>query len=309
MMNRIWIAGHRGMVGSSLVRRFTNPNNDLLLATSAELNLTDRQRTFDWVASVQPNAAVIAAGKVGGIGANSTDPVKFLSDNVLIAVNALDAAHEAGVEKLVFLGSSCIYPKFAEQPIKEESLLSGPLEKTNEAYALAKILGIKHVQGYRQQFRRKWISAQPTNLYGFNDNFDFETSHVLPALIAKIHQSHVLGAATVQLWGSGKPKREFLYVDDLAEAIEFVLQNYDDDLPINIGTGIDLEIRELAEIISSVVGFSGSINWDTSKPDGTPRKLLDVRRVSELGWKAKTSIEDGIKATYNWYLDNIIKTD
>jgi GDP-L-fucose synthase len=308
-MNRIWIAGHRGMVGSSLVRRFTNPNNDLLLATSAELNLTDRQRTFDWVASVQPNAAVIAAGKVGGIGANSTDPVKFLSDNVLIAVNALDAAHEAGVEKLVFLGSSCIYPKFAEQPIKEESLLSGPLEKTNEAYALAKILGIKHVQGYRQQFRRKWISAQPTNLYGFNDNFDFETSHVLPALIAKIHQSHVLGAATVQLWGSGKPKREFLYVDDLAEAIEFVLQNYDDDLPINIGTGIDLEIRELAEIISSVVGFSGSINWDTSKPDGTPRKLLDVRRVSELGWKAKTSIEDGIKATYNWYLDNIIKTD
>jgi GDP-L-fucose synthase len=297
------------MVGSSLVRRFTNPNNDLLLATSAELNLTDRQRTFDWVASVQPNAAVIAAGKVGGIGANSTDPVKFLSDNVLIAVNALDAAHEAGVEKLVFLGSSCIYPKFAEQPIKEESLLSGPLEKTNEAYALAKILGIKHVQGYRQQFRRKWISAQPTNLYGFNDNFDFETSHVLPALIAKIHQSHVLGAATVQLWGSGKPKREFLYVDDLAEAIEFVLQNYDDDLPINIGTGIDLEIRELAEIISSVVGFSGSINWDTSKPDGTPRKLLDVRRVSELGWKAKTSIEDGIKATYNWYLDNIIKTD
>jgi GDP-L-fucose synthase len=297
------------MVGSSLVRRFTNPNNDLLLATSAELNLTDRQRTFDWVASVQPNAAVIAAGKVGGIGANSTDPVKFLSDNVLIAVNALDAAHEAGVEKSVFLGSSCIYPKFAEQPIKEESLLSGPLEKTNEAYALAKILGIKHVQGYRQQFRRKWISAQPTNLYGFNDNFDFETSHVLPALIAKIHQSHVLGAATVQLWGSGKPKREFLYVDDLAEAIEFVLQNYDDDLPINIGTGIDLEIRELAEIISSVVGFSGSINWDTSKPDGTPRKLLDVRRVSELGWKAKTSIEDGIKATYNWYLDNIIKTD
>jgi GDP-L-fucose synthase len=296
------------MVGSSLVRRFANPNNDLLLATSAELNLTDRQRTFDWVASVQPNAAVIAAGKVGGIGANSTDPVKFLSDNVLIAVNALDAAHEAGVEKLVFLGSSCIYPKFAEQPIKEESLLSGPLEETNEAYALAKILGIKHVQGYRKQFRRKWISAQPTNLYGFNDNFDFETSHVIPALIAKIHQSHVLGAATVQLWGTGKPKREFLYVDDLAEAIEFVLQNYDDDLPINIGTGIDLEIRELAEIISSMVGFSGVINWDTSKPDGTPRKLLDVRRVNELGWKPKTSIEDGIKATYNWYLDNIIKT-
>jgi GDP-L-fucose synthase len=308
MMNRIWIAGHRGMVGSSLVRRFTQPNNNLLLATSAELDLTDRAQTFKWVSSSHPESAIIAAAKVGGIGANSANPVNFLSDNVLIAVNTLDAAHEADINKLVFLGSSCIYPKFAEQPIREESLLSGPLEKTNEAYAIAKIAGIKHIQGYRQQYGRKWVSAQPTNLYGFGDNFDFETSHVLPALIAKIHQAHSLDVPSVQLWGSGKPKREFLFVDDLAEAIEVVLEKYDDDLPINIGTGIDLEIRELAKLISDVVGFSGIINWDTSKPDGTPRKLLDVHRVNELGWKAKTSIEDGIKATYNWYLDNIIQT-
>jgi GDP-L-fucose synthase len=308
MMNRIWIAGHRGMVGSSLVRRFTNSNYELSLATSAQLDLTDRAQTFNWVSLTRPDSAIIAAAKVGGIGANSSLPVKFLSDNVLIAINALDAAHKADINKLLFLGSSCVYPKFAEQPIKEESLLTGPLEKTNEAYAIAKIAGIKHVQAYRRQFGHKWVSAQPTNLYGFGDNFDFETSHVLPALIAKIHQAHSLDAPSVQLWGSGKPKREFLFVDDLAEAIEVVLEKYDDDLPINIGTGIDLEIRELAELISNVVGFSGTINWDTSKPDGTPRKLLNVRRVNELGWKAKTSIEDGIKATYNWYLDNIIQT-
>ena len=252
----------------------------------------------------RPTAVIIAAAKVGGIVANNNFPVEFLSENVQVQTNLMDAAHKFDVEHLVFLGSSCIYPKFAPQPISEDSLLTGPLEETNEAYAIAKIAGVKLVQAYRKEFGRKWTSAMPTNLYGPGDNFDPQTSHVLPALLRKFHEAKLSGLDSVTLWGSGTPRREFLHVDDLAKAVLFLLQSYDEATAINVGTGVDIEISELASLISEVTNFKGSINWDTSKPDGTPRKLLDVSRINQLGWNSEILLTDGIKSTYEWFVQN-----
>jgi GDP-L-fucose synthase len=262
----------------------------------------DKDEVFDFINSGNFDAIILAAAKVGGIKANMDFPVEFLSENLQIQLNVINAAHKCGVERFLFLGSSCIYPKFAEQPIKEESILTGTLEETNEPYALAKIAGIKLIQAYRNEYKHRWISAMPTNLYGPHDNFDLETSHVLPALIAKFHNAKIIGAETVTLWGSGMPRREFLHVDDLASASIFLLENYDDEVPINVGSGKDIEIRELAELVSEITNFQGSILWDSSMPDGTPRKLLDVTKISELGWRPKITICDGLKSTYDWYL-------
>jgi GDP-L-fucose synthase len=268
------------------------------------LDLLDRKAVFEYVAKEKPDAIVIAAAKVGGIHANSTYPVQFLSENLQIETNLMDAAHTAEIPRLLFLGSSCVYPKLAQQPIKEEYLLTGELEKTNEAYALAKISGLKLVQAYRKQYGHKWISAMPTNMYGPGDNFDLENSHVLPALIRKFHDAKVQGQTTVTLWGTGSPKREFLHSDDLGRACVFLIENYDDEVAINAGVGEDVSIKELAELIQGVVGFEGEIKWDSSKPDGTPRKLLDVSRISSLGWKAQIRLEDGIRSTYEWFKAN-----
>ena len=300
---RIYVAGHRGLVGSAIVRGIESAGNHSWLGrTHSELDLLDRKSVFEFVASEKPDAIVIAAAKVGGILANNTYPVQFLSENLQIETNLLDAAHAAGTPRLLFLGSSCVYPKFAQQPIKEESLLTGELEKTNEAYSLAKISGLKLVQAYRQQYRHRWISAMPTNLYGPGDNFDLENSHVLPAMLRKFHEAKLSSQESVQVWGSGSPRREFLHSDDLASACLYLLEKYDDDVPINVGTGIDISIKDLAELTSRVVGFSGKIEWDATKPDGTPRKLLDVSRMSGLGWKAKIPLELGLEATYEWFV-------
>jgi GDP-L-fucose synthase len=261
----------------------------------------DRNAVFKFVSSEKPDAIVIAAAKVGGIQANNSQPVEFLSENIQIETNLMDAAHAASIPRLLFLGSSCVYPKFAQQPIKEEYLLTGELEKTNEAYALAKISGLKLVQAYRKQYGHSWISAMPTNMYGPGDNFDLESSHVLPALIRKFDDAKALGAKTVSLWGSGTPRREFLHADDLGEACLFLLEQYDDDVAINVGVGEDVSIKELAELVQEVTGFKGNIEWDVTKPDGTPRKLLDVSKISALGWKATVSLKDGISSTYEWY--------
>ena len=302
---RIYIAGHRGLVGSAIVRQLEAVGNDNWIgATRDELNLCEREAVFDFMGQQRPTAVIIAAAKVGGIVANNNFPVEFLSENVQVQTNLMDAAHKFDVEHLVFLGSSCIYPKFAPQPISEDSLLTGPLEETNEAYAVAKIAGVKLVQAYRKEFGRKWTSAMPTNLYGPGDNFDPQTSHVLPALLRKFHEAKLAGLDSVTLWGSGTPRREFLHVDDLAKAVLFLLQGYDEDTAINVGTGVDIEISELASLISEVTNFKGSINWDTSKPDGTPRKLLDVSRINQLGWNSEILLTDGIKSTYEWFVQN-----
>ena len=299
---KIYVAGHNGLVGSSIVRAIDSGSKHTWIGkTRAELDLLDRESVFDFLDSEKPDAVIIAAGRVGGIHANSTYPVEFLSENLQIESNLMDAAHAAGIKKLLFLGSSCVYPKLAQQPIKEEYLLTGELEKTNEAYALAKISGLKLVQAYRSQYGHKWISAMPTNMYGPGDNFDLENSHVLPALIRKFHDAKTRGDSSVTLWGTGSPKREFLHADDLGRACLFLLENYDDDIAINVGFGEDIPIRELAELISEIVGFDGVIIWDESKPDGTPRKLLDVSRISALGWKPTIGLEDGIKSTYQWF--------
>ena len=301
---KIYVAGHRGLVGSAIVREIERAGMHTWIGkTHSELDLLDRYAVFDYLKSEKPDAVVIAAAKVGGIWANNTYPVTFLSQNLQIDTNLLDGAHEAGIERLLFLGSSCAYPKLAEQPIKEEYLLTGELEKTNEPYALAKISGIKLVQAYRKQFGHHWISAMPTNLYGPGDNFDLENAHVLPALIRKFHEAKTRNEPSVTLWGTGSPKREFLHSDDLARACLFLLENYDDDVAINVGVGDDLPIKDLAQLIKEVIGFEGSIEWDHSKPDGTPRKLLDISRIRELGWKASTNLEQGLKDTYKWYLD------
>jgi GDP-L-fucose synthase len=301
---KIYVAGHRGLVGSAIVREIERAGMHTWIGkTHSELDLLDRYAVFDYLKSEKPDAVVIAAAKVGGIWANNTYPVTFLSQNLQIDTNLLDGAHEAGIERLLFLGSSCAYPKLAEQPIKEEYLLTGELEKTNEPYALAKISGIKLVQAYRKQFGHQWISAMPTNLYGPGDNFDLENAHVLPALIRKFHEAKTRNEPSVTLWGTGSPKREFLHSDDLARACLFLLENYDDDVAINVGVGDDLPIKDLAQLIKEVIGFEGSIEWDHSKPDGTPRKLLDISRIRELGWKASTNLEQGLKDTYKWYLD------
>jgi GDP-L-fucose synthase len=299
---KIYVAGHRGLVGSAIVRAIeASGNHSWMGKTHSELDLLDRKAVFAYVASEKPEAIIIAAAKVGGIHANNTFPVQFLTENLQIETNLMDAAHAAGIPRLLFLGSSCVYPKLAQQPIKEEYLLTGELEKTNEAYALAKISVLKLVQAYRRQYGHKWISAMPTNMYGPGDNFDLENSHVLPALVRKFHDAKTRGDNKVTLWGSGSPLREFLQADDLASACLFLLENYDDEIAINVGTGKDISIKELAELVKSIVGFEGKIDWDSSKPDGTPRKLLDVSRITELGWKPTISLEDGIRSTYEWY--------
>jgi GDP-L-fucose synthase len=302
---RIYVAGHRGLVGSAIVRAIEAEGKHTWIGrTRSELDLLDRKAVFEFLANEKPDAVVIAAAKVGGIHANDTYPVEFLSENLQIEANLMDGSHATQIEKLLFLGSSCVYPKLAQQPIKEEYLLTGELEKTNEAYALAKISGLKLLQAYRKQYGHKWISAMPTNMYGPGDNFDLENSHVLPALIRKFHDAKTQRSASVNLWGTGSPKREFLHSDDLGSASIFLLENYDDDVAINVGVGEDIAIKDLAELIKGVVGFEGEIEWDFTKPDGTPRKLLDVSRIESLGWKATISLEDGIRSTYEWFKTN-----
>lgn len=300
----VYIAGHRGLVGSAIWRHFEGAGFTRLVgASSNEVDLRDREATGALMARLRPDVVIDAAARVGGILANSTYPAEFLSDNLRIQLNLMDAAAELGVQKLLFLGSSCIYPKMAPQPIREESLLTGPLEETNIAYALAKISGVVAVQSHRAQYGRRWISAMPTNLYGPGDNFHPQNSHVLPALIRRFHEAASDGAREVVLWGSGTPRREFLHVDDLAAACLLLLESYDDPRPINVGTGVDLTIRELAETVADVVGYDGRIVQDTTKPDGTPRKLLDISRLRSLGWEPTIGLRDGIASTYRWYLE------
>lgn len=302
---KIYVAGHRGLVGSAIVRAIERGSEHTWVGkTRSELDLLNRSAVLDFLKNEKPDAVVVAAAKVGGIWANNTYPVEFLSENLQIESNLIDGSKTADVSKVLFLGSSCIYPKMAEQPIREEALLTGPLEPTNEAYALAKIAGLKLVEAYRKEYQKSWISLMPTNMYGPGDNFDLETSHVLPALIRRFHEAKVSGAAVVIAWGTGSPKREFLHADDLAEACLFALANYDGDVALNVGTGLDLSIKELTELVAKVVGFEGRIEWDTSKPDGTPRKVLDVSRINALGWKARISLEDGLKSTYEWFVAN-----
>ena len=304
-----YIAGHRGLVGSAVWRHFASSGFDALIGrTSGELDLRDRASTFAFFEEARPRAVVVAAAKVGGIMANSTYPAEFLSDNLRIQLNVLDAALAVGVERLLFLGSSCIYPKLAPQPISEDSLLTGPLEPTNDAYAIAKIAGVMQVQAARRQYGVRWISAMPTNLYGPGDNFDLQTSHVLPAMIHRLHDAKVAGAPSVTLWGTGTPRREFLHVDDLARACELLLERYDDAAPINVGVGDDLTIAELAELVAGIVGYQGARLFDPTKPDGTPRKLLDVHRVNDLGFRPEISLEEGIRSTYAWFLDQQLST-
>jgi GDP-L-fucose synthase len=306
---RIYIAGHRGLAGSAVCRALASAGYQQVIGrSSADLDLRDRSSTFDFLCSTRPDVVVLAAARVGGILANDSFPADFLSDNLRIQVNVMDAAQAAGVDRLLFLGSSCIYPKLAEQPIRESSLLCGPLEPTNEAYAIAKIAGIKQVQAHRKQHGVRWISAMPTNLYGPGDNFDPATSHVLPALIRRFQEAAEVRAPSVVLWGSGTPRREFLYADDLGEALVRLLQVYDDSEPINVGVGRDVSIRELAELVADVVGFTGDIVQDVSKPDGTPRKLLDVSRLLGLGWQPKVPLGDGIKRTHKWFLGDLARS-
>jgi GDP-L-fucose synthase len=302
---KVYVAGHRGLVGSAIWRHLQEQGFTALVgATSSEVDLRDRGATSAFFERERPDVVIDAAARVGGILANSNYPADFLSDNLRIQVNVMDAAKECGVERLLFLGSSCIYPKFAEQPIKESSLLTGSLEPTNDAYAIAKIAGILQVQSNRRQHGTHWISAMPTNLFGPHDNFDPQRSHVLPALIRRFHEAKESGTSEVVLWGSGTPRREFLHVDDLAAASLFLLENYDSADTINVGVGQDLTIRELAEIVADVVGYEGKLVQDTSKPDGTPRKLLDVSKINNLGWQATVPLREGIVTTYKWFLEH-----
>ncbi|MFJ7088275.1 GDP-L-fucose synthase family protein [Streptomyces griseus] len=303
--SRIFVAGHRGLVGSAVARRLADDGHEVLTRGRDLLDLRDAARTETYLKEVRPDVVVLAAAKVGGIMANSTYPVQFLEDNLRIQLSVIAGAHAAGTERLLFLGSSCIYPRLAPQPIREDALLTGELEPTNEAYALAKIAGIVQTRSYRRQYGASYISAMPTNLYGPGDNFDLETSHVLPALIRRFHEARRDGAPEVTLWGSGSPRREFLHVDDLAAACVRLLEAYDGDEPVNIGCGEDLTIRELAETVRDVTGYQGRIGWDTSKPDGTPRKLLDVTRLSSLGFKPQIPLRDGVARTYAWWLGQL----
>jgi GDP-L-fucose synthase len=302
---RVFVAGHRGMVGAAIVRRLRAEGCELLVAGRAELDLRRQSEVEAWMAERRPDVVFLAAAKVGGIHANNTYPADFISDNLAIQTNVIQAAHRSGVSKLLFLGSSCIYPKLAAQPITEDALLTGPLEPTNEWYAIAKIAGIKLCQAYRRQHGSDFIAAMPTNLYGPGDNFDLSTSHVLPALLAKIHAAKQAARPIVTIWGTGAPRREFLHVDDLADACVFIVRNYSDVSPLNVGCGQDLTIRELAAAIARVVGWNGAFEFDETKPDGTPRKLLDVSRLAALGWRARIDLDDGIASTYRWFLDNI----
>lgn len=304
--SRVYVAGHRGLAGSAIWRKLSETGfTNLVGASSSELDLRNRDAVFSFMREARPDIVIDAAAKVGGIHANDTYPAEFLSDNLQIQVNVMDAANDIDVNRLLFLGSSCIYPKFAEQPIKESSLLTGALEPTNDAYAIAKIAGIMQVQAARKQYGRHWISAMPTNLYGPGDNFHPENSHVLPALMRRIHEAKQTDAHEVTIWGSGTPRREFLYVDDLASAILHLLENYDSPDTINVGVGEDVQIRELAEIIAETVGFEGELKQDTSQPDGTPQKLLDVSRLADIGWRAATGLREGVARTYDWYLNHL----
>lgn len=303
--SRVYIAGHRGLVGSALWRRFRAVGFDNLIGrTSAELDLRDGAATADFFAETRPDVVVAAAARVGGIVANASRPADFIADNLRIQSNLLDSAVATGVRRLLFLGSSCIYPKFADQPIREEALLTGPLESTNQGYAIAKIAGITQIAAIRAQHGLPYISVMPTNIYGPGDNFHAQDSHVLPAMIRRFHEAARDGISSVTCWGSGLPRREFLHVDDLADACLFLLDRYDGDLAINVGTGEDVSIKELADAVAKVVGYHGAICWNTTVPDGTPRKLLDVRRINDLGWEAKIPLIEGIEATYRWFCDS-----
>ena len=298
----VFVAGHRGMVGSALVRRLAQEGVELLTAGRGELDLRDQAAVFDWFAKKRPQVVFLAAAKVGGIVANNTLRAEFLYDNIAIAANAIQAAHVNGAEKLMFLGSSCIYPKLAPQPLREDAMLTGPLEPTNEPYAIAKIAGIKMVEAYRSQYGSDFVSVMPTNLYGPGDNYHPEYSHVVAALIRRFHEAKLADISDVVVWGTGTPRREFLYVDDMADACVHLMKVYSEAELINIGTGEDITIAEFARVVARVVGFNGTISYDPSRPDGTPRKLLDVGRLDKLGWRAKTSLQDGMRLAYQAYL-------
>jgi GDP-L-fucose synthase len=306
---KVFIAGSSGLVGSALVRRFNKISKyEVLVSKSSELDLRNTEAVFDFFAEHKPHLVIDAAAKVGGIHANATYPVEFLIENTQIQNNLLSAAHQYQCEKFIFLSSSCVYPKDCRQPIKESYLLTGPLEITNQAYAIAKIAGMKLVESYRNQYRKKWISAMPTNLFGPKDNFSKENSHVLPAMIRKFHDAKIKNEV-VKLWGDGTARREFLHVDDLAEAVDFLIDNYDSDEAINIGAGRDISILELANLISEIVGYEGSIKWDASKPNGTPQKLLDTSKINSLGWSPKISLTEGVTSTYEWFLGELNKNN
>ncbi|AYA78056.1 GDP-L-fucose synthase [Bacillus sp. Y1] len=303
--SKIYVAGHRGLVGSSIYNALIKEGySNLVVKTSSELDLRSKQDVDVFFEEEKPEFVFLAAAKVGGIVANNEYPADFIRDNLLIQTNVIDASYRNNVKKLLFLGSTCIYPKLAPQPLKEEYLLTGELEPTNAPYAIAKIAGINMCQSYNRQYGTKYISAMPTNLYGPNDNFDLHTSHVLPALIRKFHEAKQQNTPFVEVWGTGTPKREFLYSEDLAEACLFLMENYNENEIVNIGVGDDISIKELAEKVKSIVGYQGEIKFDTSKPDGTPRKLVDVTRINNLGWKASTSLEEGLTKAYNWFLEN-----
>jgi GDP-L-fucose synthase len=303
----IVVAGGTGLAGSAIVRAYQAAGHEVIPVSRKVVDLLDRDATFRFIKDVKPSLIVDAAAKVGGIGANNSFPVEFLSDNVRIQSNLMEAAHAADVEKFIFLGSSCIYPRDCAQPIKEEYLLTGPLEETNSAYAVAKIAGIELIKSFRKEYGRTWISLMPTNLYGINDNFELQSSHVLPAFIRRFVEAAEKSAAVETLWGSGSPKREFLHVDDLAAAVVHLGNTYDSSEHLNIGTGEDLTIKELAELVAELAGFKGELAWDTSKPDGTPRKVLDVSKAKALGWEPKISLREGIASTIAWYKDATVK--
>jgi GDP-L-fucose synthase len=298
----VFVAGHRGMVGSALVRRLAREKVELLTVGRTEVDLRDQAAVFGWFAKARPQAVFLAAAKVGGIVANNTLRAEFIYDNIVIAANIIEAAHRNGAEKLMFLGSSCIYPKLAPQPLREDSMLTGLLEPTNEPYAIAKIAGIKMVEAYRSQYACDFINVMPTNLYGPGDNYHPEYSHVVAALIRRFHEAKLSGAASVAVWGTGTPRREFLYVDDMADACMHLMKTYSDSELVNIGTGEDIAIADFARLVATVVGYRGEINFDISRPDGTPQKLLDVTRLAKLGWRARTSLQDGIRLAYQAYL-------
>jgi len=301
----MYVAGHRGLVGSAIWREAESHGIALVGRSHAELDLTVKADVEEYMAEIKPASVILAAARVGGILANSTYPAEFIYDNLQVQLNVIKAAIDNDVPKLLFLGSSCIYPKYAPQPIAENSLLTGPLEPTNDAYAIAKIAGVLHIQAIRRQYGLPYISAMPTNLYGPGDNFDLASSHVMPAMIRKMHEAKVAEKRYVDMWGTGTPRREFLHVDDLAKACLFLLEAYDEPEPINVGTGEDLTIRELAMMVKEVVGYEGGLVWDSSKPDGTPRKQLDTRKINSLGWKPTISLEDGLRSTYAWFLEHV----
>jgi GDP-L-fucose synthase len=305
---RIWVAGHRGLVGGALVRRLASEGCEILTACRETIDLRRQAEVERWVADRRPNAVIVAAATVGGILANDTRPAEFLYDNLAIETNVIEASRRAGVSRLLFLGSSCIYPRLAPQPMREDALLTGPLEPTNQWYAIAKIAGIMLCRAYRKQYGLDYISAMPTNLYGPGDNFDLTSSHVIPALLAKAHAAKARPGGTLSVWGTGAPRREFLHVDDLADALVFLLRNYSGDEHVNVGTGADVTIRELAETVARIVGVPGGLSFDASMPDGAPQKLLDVRHLFRMGWRPRIGLEDGLRKTYDWYVQGLAMT-